>query len=140
VRYAGAEEDICERFAKIGNLLGIAAQLDNDSHDLYYLLHREDDPVSERQMKSCTRMRKTDLIREKKTLPLVLAFQQQKMTERSTILSLSEYARAQREEFSEAIYTAWGISLLYQARAAECLHVLEKNYTLSPELRALLRL
>jgi geranylgeranyl pyrophosphate synthase len=140
VRYAGAEEDLCEKFAEIGNLLGIAAQLDNDSHDLYYLLHREDDSANERQMKSCTSVRKTDLIRKKKTLPLVLAFQQQEMAERSMELSLSEYARAQRAVFSEAIYAAWGISLLYQARAVECLHVIEKDYTLSLQLRALLHL
>lgn len=140
VRYVGAEEDICEKFAIIGNLLGIAAQLDNDSHDLYYLLHREDDSTGERQIESRGSVRKTDLVREKKTLPLVLAFQQQEMAERSRVCSLSEYASVHREVFSEAIYTAWGISLLYQARAAECLHIIEKDYTLSPELRALLRL
>src|SRR6266436_8832910 len=35
---AGADDVLCEQFSEFGELLGIAHQLDNDSHDLYYLL------------------------------------------------------------------------------------------------------
>src|SRR5205814_666661 len=35
---AGADDKVCGKFAEIGELLGIAHQLDNDSHDLYHLL------------------------------------------------------------------------------------------------------
>src|SRR5581483_7813703 len=69
---AGANDDVCQQFSELGKLLGIAHQLDNDCHDLYYLLHREDAITLSTNTEKNTRT-KTDLVRGKKTLPIVLA-------------------------------------------------------------------
>jgi len=129
-----APEEVYQKFAQIGHLVGIAAQLDNDSHDLYYLIHTGN---KKDHAQSYPTTVKTDLIRGKKTLPLVLAHQQR--TDLSEVLSPADVATRQ-QLFSEAIYTSWGVSLLYQERALECLRQIEKEYAISPELRALLRM
>ena len=66
---AGATDAECAEFAEMAELLGIAHQLDNDAHDLYYLLELADTTSSISGEKSV----KTDLVRGKKTLPVVLA-------------------------------------------------------------------
>lgn len=129
-----APEEVHQNFAQIGHLVGIAAQLDNDSHDLYYLIHTGNKKDLAQPYSTTV---KTDLIRGKKTLPLVLAHQQH--TDVSKVLSPADVATRQ-QRFFEAIYTSWAVSLLYQERALECLRQIEKEYAISPELRALLRM
>ncbi len=70
---AGADTALCERFAEFGLLLGTAAQLDNDSHDLSYLLQDKIPTILPGDARTIPRSLKSDLIRGKKTLPLVLA-------------------------------------------------------------------
>src|SRR5205807_1813800 len=70
---AEADETLCEQFSELGELLGISHQLDNDAHDLYDLLHSQNPVLISDQATISTGSIKTDLIREKKTLPVVLA-------------------------------------------------------------------
>ena len=100
--------------AELGELLGIAHQLDNDSHDLYTILHTQKQD-----------MIKSDLERQKKTLPIVLAAQ-----------TLTPNTESQ----NEGIITTWGISLLYRERAQECLNKIKVQHFLSQELHLLLGL
>jgi len=120
---AGAEREICDKFAECGRLLGIACQLDNDSHDLYELVCSMEQLGPER---SSQKPIKTDLIRGKKTLPIVIASMQ----------GNEDKGKAIRE----GIITSWGVSLLYRERALECLQDLEKRNIASPLLRLILQL
>jgi geranylgeranyl diphosphate synthase type I len=118
---AGVEETLVERCAEMGRLLGIAAQLDNDAHDLSRLL-RPTDPCSQ----------KSDLRRGKKTLPVVLAARSLRETR---LLAAREIEKAfqglhsltgeEREVYVSAlrqgILATWGISLLYRERARDYL-------------------
>lgn len=129
-----ASEENCRILAEIGHLVGIAAQLDNDCHDLYHLLHMGKQTDADQTYPATL---KTDLLRRKKTLPVVIAFQQRDV-DVETALSMDR--DAQQQFFSEAIYKAWGIGLLYHERALECFRHLEEKCIISPELRALLRM
>lgn len=103
---------------ELGRLLGIAAQLDNDAHDLSHLLQ------------TAGGHRKSDLRRSKKTLPVVLAAHSLQTTH---ALAAEEIDRAfqqlssltvQEQEIyvaalREGILATWGLSLLYRERARE---------------------
>lgn len=116
---ASVEEMLIERCAEMGRLLGIAAQLDNDAHDLARLLQS-----------AGADSRKSDLRRGKKTLPVVLAARSLRETH---LLEAGEIDRAfqqlstlsgeeQEACFSalrEGILTTWGVSLLYRERARD---------------------
>lgn len=119
---AGVEETLVERCAELGRLLGIAAQLDNDAHDLARLLRPVDG--------GC---RKSDLRRGKKTLPVVLAAHS--LRERCPLepgeidrifQGLSALAGEEREVYfaalHEGVVATWGVSLLYRERARECIN------------------
>ena len=130
---SGASEAECAEFAEMGELLGIAHQLDNDAHDLYYLLESADaspDIPAARNVK-------TDLVRGKKTLPVVLA-----ATESESLQENSEPSDGEKQEYLQAlregIMTTWGISLLYRERAADRLLAISSRRSLAPELRLLL--
>ena len=130
---AGASEAECAEFAEMGELLGIAHQLDNDAHDLYYLLESADaspDIPAKRNVK-------TDLVRGKKTLPVVLA-----ATKSESLQGISEPSDGEKQEYLQAlregIMTTWGISLLYRERAADRLLAISSRRSLAPELRLLL--
>ena len=127
---AEASDELCERFAQMGELLGVAHQLDNDAHDLYYLLYQHPDVLTHTITKS-------DLSRSKKTLPVALAakrgvslqdvnYNDDKMSE--------EELRVLREE----ITSTWGFSLLYRERARDCLQTIESEVPVSALLRLLL--
>jgi geranylgeranyl pyrophosphate synthase len=114
---ARVEEALVERCAELGHLLGIAAQLDNDAHDLSRLLRGTD---------SC----KSDLRRGKKTLPVVLAVHSLRATclleageIEQAFLQLPSLAEQTRQIYlaalREGILTTWGLSLLYRERARE---------------------
>src|SRR5260370_8060665 len=125
---AGADTVLCEQFAEFGLLLGTAAQLDNDSHDLYYLLQDVIPSILLEDAGATPRSTKSDLVRRKKTLPIVLAATEMAKTRGAAgesfddalqkILELSdeernEYLRA----LKEVILTTWGICILYRERA-----------------------
>jgi geranylgeranyl pyrophosphate synthase len=130
---AGIEEAGIERCAEAGRLLGIAAQLDNDAHDLHTLLQPSDLRQSQ----------KSDLARGKKTLPIVLAARSlhdvYALEARAIdFRRIDLLASAEREMYltalREGILTTWGLALLYRERARESLCVLVGERTLSPAL------
>ncbi len=130
---AGADDAVCEQFSKLGELLGIAHQLDNDSHDLYYLLEGGISAAMPTQAASI----KTDLVRGKKTLPIVLAARME-----HTLQRISSLTDKEKEEYldnlHEGITTTWGISLLYRERARDRLQEIEAQRPIDPALRLLL--
>ena len=121
--------------AEIGELLGIAHQLDNDAHDLYYLLELMNVPSGV----SPKRNVKTDLARGKKTLPIVLAASISIPLQGSSALSDDEIQMHQGA-LREGIMTTWAISLLYRERANDRLRAISSRKFLAPELRLLLGL
>lgn len=128
---AGMNEMQVERCAQAGNLLGIAAQLDNDAHDLYMLL----------QPAGPGRRQKSDLARGKKTLPVVLAarsLQAEYALERIDFRSVERLTDNERETYfnalREGILTTWGMALLYRERAREAFEKLMPGHSLSPTL------
>jgi geranylgeranyl diphosphate synthase, type I len=134
---AGAEKEECEMFSALGEFLGIAHQLDNDSHDLYHILQRDSSPLyikTEPVVKNV----KTDLIRQKKTLPVVFAARSRSTLQKHLPLSDSERQRATHDSLQEGIIATWGISLLYKERARECLQEIEARRPVSRLLRLLL--
>ncbi|HYU72764.1 MAG TPA: polyprenyl synthetase family protein [Ktedonobacteraceae bacterium] len=132
----GANDEVCEQYALLGQLLGISHQLDNDCHDLYYLLQGESVAQSMDEGVSIAKQSKTDLIRSKKTLPIVLAAQSQRAfhSEGSDIANGSDDQKALRE----GIMAAWGICLLYRERARDQLQRIEAQQPISHTLRLLL--
>ncbi len=130
---AGATDAECAEFAEMAELLGVAHQLDNDAHDLYYLLESAD-ILSETPVERNT---KTDLTRGKKTLPVVLA-----ASIREPLQGNHESSDGEKQEYAqslhEGIMTTWGISLLYRERAEEHFHAISSRRSLAPELRLLL--
>ncbi len=132
---AGASDELCERFSELGELLGIAHQLDNDSHDLYYLLEGETFATMPAEATGV----KSDLVRGKKTLPVVLAASKGYTLQRSLPL-----ADEQKEEYlhalHESIITTWGICLLYRERARDRLQEIEAQRPIAPALHLLLGL
>ncbi|HLX57728.1 MAG TPA: polyprenyl synthetase family protein [Ktedonobacteraceae bacterium] len=130
---AGATEAERAEFAEIGELLGIAHQLDNDSHDLYYLLQSVDTSSGMPAEGSA----KTDLARGKKTLPVVLASSMSTPLQERRELSDGE-KQEYRRALDEGIMTTWGISLLYRERAYDLLRAISLRSPLAPELSLLL--
>jgi geranylgeranyl diphosphate synthase, type I len=134
---AGADDVVCEQFSELGELLGIAHQLDNDSHDLYYLLQDGTSTAASTEAETANRSIKTDLVRGKKTLPVVLAA---KMDD--TLQSSSPPANGESDQYlralHEGILTTWGICQLYRERARDRLQEIETQKPVAPLLRLLL--
>ncbi len=136
-----ADEVTYRLFCDLGLLLGTAHQLDNDSHDLYYLLTKgvsatQAGPTRVEQS-SDVELVKTDLSRSKKTLPVVIAAAHDDTLQNSSRRSDDEEARY-RGFLHEGIVTTWGLCLLYRERAVECLHQIEVQAPISSALRLLL--
>ena len=134
---AGANDELCEQFSELGELLGIAHQLDNDSHDLYYLLQGGTSTIGSTEAETVTRSIKTDLVRGKKTLPVVLAAKMDDTLQDSAPPVNGEsdqYLRA----LHEGILTTWGICQLYRERARDRLQEIEAQKPVAPLLRLLL--
>ncbi len=136
---AGVEERQIERCAEMGSLLGIAAQLDNDAHDLYSLL----------QAAGLRSGQKSDLVRGKKTLPVVLAahaIQKMGIEDAQCIdfRQMEMLADGEREIYlsalREGVLATWGIALLYRERAREYLDGLISGRSVSPALYRVLEL
>jgi geranylgeranyl pyrophosphate synthase len=135
--YAGADDTVREQFSDMGELLGIAHQLDNDSHDLYYLLQDETSTIVPGEMANTRRSVKTDLVRGKKTLPVVLAAKKHPPLKRMSEIS-DEENRQYLQALHEGIITTWGICLLYRERARDRLQEIEAQKPVASELRLLL--
>ncbi len=134
---AGADDALCEQFSELGELLGIAHQLDNDSHDLYYLLYGDTSAVAFTEAGTATRSVKTDLVRGKKTLPIVLAAKQDATLQLAS-LSADEEKEGHLRALHEGIIATWGICLLYRERARDRLQKIEAQKPIAPVLRLLL--
>ena len=145
---AGADTVLCEQFAEFGLLLGTAAQLDNDSHDLYYLLQDVIPSILLEDAGATPRSTKSDLVRGKKTLPIVLAATEMAKTRGAAgesfddaLQKISELSDAERNEYlralKEGILATWGICILYRERARDRLREFESLRPVSPTLRIL---
>lgn len=130
---ASVEEAQVEHCAEAGRLLGIAAQLDNDAHDLYGLLR----PVG------ASGSQKSDLVRGKKTLPVVLAAHVLQTTcareardidFRHLEMAGDEERKIYRDALHEGILTTWGVALLYRERARTVLEMVMGEGSISPTL------
>lgn len=130
---AGATDAECAEFAEMGELLGIAHQLDNDAHDLYYLLESADASSGIGVERSV----KTDLVRGKKTLPVVLAASISESLQKDREPSDGE-KQEHMQALREGIMTTWGVSLLYRERAEERFLAISSRWPIAPELRLLL--
>lgn len=137
---AHASDMLLERFAAFGRLYGVAQQLDNDCHDLYYLIQ----DISADSVISGTglvgRQAKTDLRRNKKTLPIVLAAQRHGSDIPFPLPADQEDRARYTQALREAIFMTWGICLLYKERARETLQTIEQLTPIAQELRLLLDL
>ena len=129
---ASTDNEVIILFSELGKLLGIAHQLDNDSHDLYDIL--QDQQVSG----STIGVVKTDLIRQKKTLPIVLAAHSISVVQNSSFATDEEKQKVLLNALHEGIITTWGISLLYREHAHDQLRKIEAQYPISDALRLLL--
>ncbi len=134
---AGADKEECELFSALGEFLGIAHQLDNDSHDLYHILQGESSQLY-LDTKPVVKSVKTDLIRQKKTLPVVLAARSRSTLQKPLPLDDSGQWEAIYDSLREGIIATWGISLLYKERARESLQKIEARRPVSYLLRLLL--
>ena len=136
---AGADEHTREQFSALGELLGIAQQLDNDAHDLYYLL--QDYPSNETLAGTDTIISsvKTDLVRGKKTLPVVLAAHREDAL-KGNALPADEQKQVHQRALHDGIITTWGIFLLYHERARDILQEIETHLSVNPLLKLLLGL
>ncbi len=132
---AGADDEVCQHYSLLGQLLGISHQLDNDCHDLYYLLN---DPVAQTMGEGMpvSKYSKTDLIRGKKTLPIVLAAQSQRALHAKSFTV--ENGSIDQKALQEGIMAGWGICLLYRERARNQLQKIEAQKTIPYLLRLLL--
>jgi geranylgeranyl pyrophosphate synthase len=137
---AGGDDFFSEKFSALGEHLGIAHQLDNDSHDMYYLLQ---DQLSISIFADVTNVNasaksgKTDLIRGKKTLPIVIAATKYpKLQEAASITD--EYTEEYVQALREGIIATWGVSLLYRELAHDCMREMEARQPFDPLLRLLL--
>ncbi len=136
--YAGADEKLCEQFSEFGELLGIAHQLDNDSHDLYYLLQGNTSSLAPMEIGTYTGHVKSDLARGKKTLPVVLAAQIYNTTFQKSSLQADQEKEEYLRSLHEGIIATWGICLLYRERARDRLQEIEARKPIVPTLRLLL--
>lgn len=130
---AGADDEVCQDYALLGQLLGISHQLDNDCHDLYYLVN---DSVAQSMGAPVSKHSKTDLIRSKKTLPIVLAAQSQHSLHSEGFAV--ENGSVDQKALQEGIMAGWGICLLYRERARNQLQKIEAQKTIPYLLRLLL--
>ena len=145
---AGASDELCAKYAEFGELLGIAAQLDNDCNDLYYLLHSQGWALSSEKVEKTTQTMKSDLARGKKTLPIVLAAAEIAKTQGASNVNMQDALQqaatlsdmeneAYMRAFREGIITARGICLLFRERASERLQELEAQKPFTPLLHLL---
>lgn len=137
---AGADDALCEQFSEFGELLGIAHQLDNDSHDLYYLLQGNTSSLAPTETETSTGHVKSDLARGKKTLPIVLGAQIYNAALQQSSLQTDQEKEEYLRSLHEGIVTTWGICLLYRERAHDRLQEIEAQRPVAPLFSILLDL
>jgi geranylgeranyl pyrophosphate synthase len=135
---AGVDDALCEQFSEFGELLGIAHQLDNDSHDLYYLLQGNTSSLAPMETETSTGRVKSDLARGKKTLPIVLGVQMYNAALRQSSLQTDQEKEEYLRSLHEGIITTWGICLLYRELARDRLQEIEAQRPVAPLLHVLL--
>jgi len=134
----GAPATITDLFADVGTLVGIAYQLDNDTHDLSNLI----DPAFAGEGYN----HKSDLVRGKKTLPIVLAQQRYASRLQKTLISTGRKQRTELtmhlQSYHEAIKASVAVGFYYRFRAESILRQIEDWYgvPVPPCLRFLLSL
>ncbi len=133
---AGAESSVCEQYADLGLLLGIAHQLDNDCHGLAAELGTAPLKTPDSRFPQLV---KTDLRRKKKTLPIVLAAQQNAALQKGA-RSADEESQTVGEALQDGILAAWSVCLLYRERARVRKQEIETRRAMTPALRLLLGL
>lgn len=132
----GAPAPITDLFASIGSLVGIAHQLDNDINDLTTLLNST--PLTS------DHTYKSDLVRSKKTLPIVLAserlayYQEAQSQWNCCVPRGQPHAQA----YNEALKASLAVALYYRSRAAIIVQQIEalSGIPFPPALRFLLSL
>ncbi len=129
---ASADDALCEQFSEFGELLGIAHQLDNDSHDLYYLLQGNTSSLAPTEIETSTGHVKSDLARGKKTLPIVLAAQMSNAALQRSSLQADQEKEEYLRSLHEGIIATWGICLLYRERARDRLQEIEAQRPVAP--------
>ena len=130
---AGADAQICALFAEIGTNIGIAAQLENDIHSMEQSLEEEPNQPLE----------KTDVLRAKKTLPLVLAF---KSTLQKPTLSADTTDHEGQDQYGpvqvyrDTMQQTWASALFYRFSASAHVESIEQllGRPLSPRMSTIL--
>lgn len=136
---AGADDALLQHLSEMGELVGIAHQLDNDTHDLYNFFREDGTSPTLTLGVNSAHTSKSDLQRGKKTLPIVLAARSGVALQNFAALT-DEEKKQHLPAFQEAILAAWGMCLLYRERARECLQELEAQKPVALALRLLLGL
>lgn len=130
-----APDPLATHFAEIGLHIGLAAQLENDMHDLEQTLFGENgQPLT-----------KTDLLREKKTYPLVLAYQTTLQKNSSSVDSTEGEGQHQQlslETYREALQQTWASAVFHRLSAAVLVEPIEqlRGAAFPPGLRLILGL
>lgn len=107
----GASGQLASLFAELGTQVGIAAQLENDIHGLEGELLSTDGAASPQ---------KTDLLRSKKTFPLVLAYQaslQKPYSPADTAMYEGQDQQWTLQVYRDAIQQAWASAIFYRLSA-----------------------
>lgn len=128
----GADAEQIALFAELGLALGVAHQLDNDAHDIQHeLMEFSSLPVA-----SGVITKKTDLARGKKTLPVILAWQE--LAQEEPRATDNEKQVLFVSALEGGILATWGLCLYYRERARDCLQRIEATRPISSALRMLL--
>ena len=128
----GADAEQQELFAELGLAFGTAHQLDNDAHDVQHELMESSFLPAEGMVS----VKKTDLASGKKTLPVILAWQE--MAQEGAGAADSEKQELSEQALEGGILATWGLCLYYLERARDCLQRIEAARSISPALRSLL--
>jgi geranylgeranyl pyrophosphate synthase len=128
----GADAEQGELFAGLGLALGIAHQLDNDAHGVQHELMA----FSSMPVVSGVGVKKTDLASGKKTLPVILAWQE--IAQEEAGVTDSEKQERFVSALEGGILATWGLCLYYRERARDYLQRIEATRPISSALRTLL--
>ncbi len=116
----GASDQLTTLFAELGTHVGMAAQLENDIHGLEVELLSADGAASPQ---------KTDLLRSKKTFPLVLAYQAS-LQKPSPPVDIATYEGQDQQwtsqVYQDAIQQAWASAIFYRLSAAALVQPIEQ--------------
>jgi geranylgeranyl pyrophosphate synthase len=127
---AGVSEQACLEWSRLGELLGLAHQLDNDAHDFYDFLAADVGASGQGDQPGSA----------PKTLPVVLAAQiytKQRSRQSSAPGGREEAQRMWRLALQEAIVNTSCTAVLYREQVRAYIEQLDAQRPLSPALRFL---